>query len=43
MVGLGGELDVGVDVDVVAVVVVGADDVVVAEGLVMAGLPPPLP
>jgi hypothetical protein len=37
---LGGELDVGAVADVV---VVGVDDVVVADGLVGAGRPPPLP
>jgi hypothetical protein len=40
---LGGELDVGAVADVVVVVVVGVDDVVVADGLVGAGRPPPLP
>jgi hypothetical protein len=41
---LGGELEVGAVVEVVVVVVVGVDDVVVVvDGLVVAGLPPPLP
>ncbi len=43
LVELGGELDVGTVIDVVDVVVVGVDDVVVTDGLVVAGVPPPLP
>jgi hypothetical protein len=38
-----GELDVGAVPDVVVAVVVGVDDVVVADGLVGAGRPPSLP